>query len=339
MGDHLLIVKDYIEENMSIIPEIKDLLLEIVLSFKDFDDEELIPVESDTPIKIPRHINLSLLWKDVVLLIVEKCPETLGLIRKTILDNLSILPTLVSQPDVQSLMINFLEIDKKGTLDDLERKFTDGSEIYKFFQFYFDNEFLNKIPEEWIISLCKKDLETFPQYIVRMIDERIQGLDSPPNLIVRLIEEFHENERLKMDLIHSFEKGVKIYLPGRSQGIVLSYIRVLKDWKKQSTSKVFDDWIDQAIDYFERQSGYAQIRDEETVKPVRKRDKDFYEREKWLESIKNDYLGEMIAFSNIEGKWKVLAHSTDDDELFMKLKELEEEGKLNKDLIVKFRRF
>lgn len=339
MGDHLYILKYYLQENEEIIPKLKEVLLEIILSFKDFESHEYIQMNSGSPMKTYRHMNLSPIWKELVLLIIDENPSTLRIIRKTILEHLDKLPILVSQPDVQEVFLKFLKLDEEGTLNDFFEKFMDGSGVGYQYQFYFDNEFVRKIPEEQIISFCKKDPKKYPPLIVRMVDEKIRTIDSPPRLLLKLIEEFHDNDKLRIELIRSFEKGVRAYLPGRSQGVVLSYIGVLKKWKHNTTSEKFLDWIDEAIEYFKKQSKRARMRDEETIIPLKKRDKDFYNREKWLNSIKDEYLGEIIAFSNIEGNWKVITHAIDDDEIFNKLNDLYEENLLDKKYKIKFRKF
>ena len=176
-----------------IIPEIKDLILDIIVSFEHFDSEEII--EGDPPLRIPRHITLSRLWRELVFLIIEGSPDTLEYIRKKVLNHLFKLPTLVSQPDVQLLFLKLMEIDEEGTLKDFEEVFINNSDIRQLFQFYFNMDFLIKVPEEWVIALCKKDPENFPHIIAQMIDENIRSLDAPPSLIVRLVEEFYENKK------------------------------------------------------------------------------------------------------------------------------------------------
>ncbi|MHA1437827.1 MAG: hypothetical protein ACTSPD_09620 [Promethearchaeota archaeon] len=337
-GDHLYILNDYLKEHKEIIPEIKDTLIDIATSFEYFESEEII--EGNPPLSIPRHINLSPLWRKLVFLIIEECPETLELIRKKILDHLPKLPILVSQPEVQKLFIKFLEIERERTWEDFEEKFIKDPDIRNLFQFYFNLEFLLKIPEEWVISLCKKNPELFPSMIVGMIDEGIRRFDLPPNLIVRLVEEFYENEGFRYELIHSFDKGVKMFLPGKSARVIHSYIKILKKWKKEINSKKFLDWINDAIDYLTNESERAKIWDEEkfgTPQESVKQD-DFYDREKWINSIKAEYIGETIAFTNIEGKWILLAHSNDENNVYEELKQKYDNKEIEKKHKVYFRK-
>lgn len=336
-GDHLVIVNDYLKENKDIIPEIKDLLLNIIVSFEHFDSEETI--EGEPPLRIPRHITLSRLWQDLVFLIIEECPDTLEPIRKNILDHLFKLPTLVSQPDVQLLFLKFLEIDKEGTWKDFEEKFINNSDIRQLFQFYFNLDFLIKVPEEWVIALCKKDPENFPLIVAQMIDENIRNFDTPPGLIVRLIEEFYDNKKFRYDLFYSFGKGVKMFLPGRSAGVTSFYSKKLENWKEKTTSQKMKDWIIEAIDYFSNETKRAKMWDEEVSPQNVIEDKEFFERESWLNSIKEEYLGKIIAFTNIDGEWKILADSSDEDEIFTQLKEIYDRDKLDKKHKIRFRKF
>jgi len=339
MGDHLLIINDYLKDHKDIIPEIKVLLLNIITSFEHFESEEII--ESDPPLRIPRHINLSRLWSEVVILIIEECPDILDPVRNKIIEHLHKLPTLVSQPDVQLLFLKFLEIDKEGTWEVFITKFISDPKIRQLFQFYFNFDFLSEIPEDWIIKLCKKDPENFPQVIAQMIDERIRGFESPPSLIVRLIEEFYDNKKFKNKLIHSFEKGVRMYLPGRSAGVVHSYIKILEKWKNGISSQRFLNWINEANDYLTNESKRAKMWDEEVLEPPQDlvEQDEFYDREKWINSIKEKYIGETIAFTNIDGNWKLLVHSSDEDELYEELSKLYEEAKIDKKYKIRFRKF
>lgn len=343
--EHLFILEDYFKKNKDFISEIKDLLMSIIISFENFEDEEVI--DSEHPLKIPRHLNLSRFWKELVILFIEEFPDTIIIIRKKILDNLPKFPTLVSQPDIQELFIKFLELDKEGTWRDFEEKFTDESDIHLYYQFYFNFEFLFKIPEEWIIGLCKKDSENYPLIITKMFDENIRQFESPPSLMVKLIENFYENKKLRYELINSFESGVRMFLPGRSSGIVNSYIKILENWNKKSSSIKFKKWIYEAIQYLTDESKRLKIWDEEeflqTQDTIEKDDfynkDDFYKKENWLNSIKDKYIGKTIAFTNIEGKWIVLASSSDEDELFKQLEKLHKKKEINKKYKVRFRKF
>ena len=89
--------------------------------------------------------------------------------------------------------------------------------------------------------------------ITKMIDEGIRRFDLPPNLIVRLVEEFYDNKEFRYELIHSFDKGVKMFSPGRSAGVPHSYIKILENWREGITSQKFLNWINDAIDYFNKQ--------------------------------------------------------------------------------------
>ena len=339
MGDHLYVINDYLKDHKDIIPEIKVLLLNIITSFEHFESEEII--KSDPPMRIPRHINLSRLWSEVVILIIEECPDTLEPIRKKILEFLPKLPTLVSQPDVQLLFLKFLDIDKERTWEVFTTKFINDQKIRQLFQFYFNFDFLSEIPEDWIIELCKKNPENFPQVIAQMIDERIRGFESPPSLIVRLIEEFYDNKKFKNKLIYSFEKGVRMYLPGRSAGVVHSYIKILEKWKNGISSQRFLDWINEANDYLTNESKRTKMRDEEVSEPPQDlvEQEEFYDREKWINSIKEKYIGETIAFTNIDGNWNLLAHSSNEVELYEVLNKLYEEAKIDKKYKIRFRKF
>ncbi|KKL88772.1 hypothetical protein LCGC14_1921380, partial [marine sediment metagenome] len=322
-----------------IISENKELLLNIITSFEYFESEELIG--SNSSLRIPRHIRLSQFWREIVILTIEECPDILDSVRNKILEHLPKLPTVVSQPDVQLLFIKFLEIDKEGTWEAFTAKFINDSNIRQILQFYFNFDFLFEIPEDWIIELCKKDPENFPQVIAQMVDEKIRRFDSPPGLIVRLIEEFYDNKKFRRRLIHSFEKGVKMYLPGRSAGVVHTYIKVLEKWKNGMSSQRFLNWIDEANDYLTNETKRAKMRDEEVSEPpqdIVEPDK-FYEREKWINSIKEKYIGETIAFTNIDGNWKLLAHSSNEDKLYEELNKLYEEAKIDKKYKIRFRTF
>ncbi|MHA1248358.1 MAG: hypothetical protein ACTSRP_00055 [Candidatus Helarchaeota archaeon] len=338
-GDHLYILNNYLKEHKEIIPEIKDLLIDIATSFEYFESEEII--KGNSPLSIPRHINLSPLWRELVFLIIGECPEALELIRKKILDHLPKLPILVSQPEVQKLFIKFLEIEKEKTWEAFEDKFINDPDIRNLFQFYFNLEFLLEVPEERIITLCKKDPDVFPSIIAEMIDGGIIKFEMPPNLIVRLVEEFYENEKFRNNLIRSFNKGIKLFLPGRSAEVFHSYIEILKKWKNKITSKKFLDWIDDAIEYFNNEFTRAMMRDKEEFESIEEvvNPDEFYEKENWINSIKEDYIGEIIAFTNIKGEWRLLAHSSDEDSLFEILKELYSKGRIDKKYKVRFRKF
>jgi len=338
MGDHLYILYDYLKEHKHIIPEIKETLFEVITSFKHFENEQII--ETDPPMRIPRHINLSRLWREIVELFIEECPEFLDPVRNEILDHLLKLPTLTSQPDVQLLFKKFLEIDKEGTWEAFSTRFISYSSIRQYFEFYFDFAFLFEIPEDWIIELCKNDPDNFPQIIAQIIGELIRRFDTPPSLIVRLIEEFYDNEEFKKKLIYSFEAGVKVYLPGRSAGISHSLIKILELWENKSSSKKFLDWINEAKDYLTNEVKRAKIRDEEDFEspPYLGERDDFYDKERWVNSIKDQYIGETIAFTNIDGNWTLLAHSSDEDDLFEELKEKYDEKEFDKKYKIRFRK-
>ncbi len=338
-GDHLYILNDYLKENKETIPEIKELLINIILSFEHFNSEDII--EGDPPLRVPRHITLSRFWQELVILIIEECPDTFEQIRNTILKHIYKLPTLVSQPDVQIIFLKFLEIDQEGTWKDFEEVFIKNSDVRQLFQFYFNLDFLIKVPEEWVIVLCKKDPEIFPHIIAQMIDENIRSFDTPPSLIVRLVEEFYENKRFRSDLFYAFDKGVKMYLPGRSAGVSEFYLKKLENWQKKTTSLKMQEWIKEAIVYFSKETKRAQMWDEEITPEPHKEmeDKEFYERESWLNSIKEEYLGKTIAFTNIDGEWKILADSSDEDEIFTLLEEIYNRDKLDKKYKIRFRKF
>ena len=338
IGDHLFILYDYLKVHKDVIPEIKETLFEIITSFKHFESEQII--ETDPPMKIPRHINLSQFWRQIVELFIEECPEILDSVRNEILEHLLKLPTLTSQPDVQLLFIKFLEIDKEGTWEAFSQKFINNTSIPQFFQFYFNYDFLSKIPDDWIIELCKNDPEHFPQIIAQMIDEIIRRFESPPNLIVNLIEEFYDNTKFTNRLIYSFESGVKMYLPGRSADIPHSHIKILEMWKNKSNSKKFLDWIDDAKDYLTNEVKQAKMRDEEDFEPAHDLgvQDDYYDKEKWINSIKDQYVGETIAFTNIDESWTLLAHSSEEDDLFEELKKKYEKKEIDKKYKVRFRK-
>ena len=338
MGDHLYILYDYLKVHKDIIPEIKKTLFEIITSFKHFENEQII--ETDPPMRIPRHINLSRLWREIVELFIEECPEILNSVRNEILEHLLKLPTLTSQPDVQLLFIKFLEIDKEGTWESFSTRFINNTSIHEFFQFYFNYSFLSKIPDDWIIELCKNDPEHYPQIIAQMIDEIIRRFEAPPNLIVKLIEEFYDNKEFTNKLIFSFESGVKTYLPGRSADITHSHIKILERWKNKSSSKKFLGWIDEAKDYLTDEAKQAKMRDEEDFEPPHDLgvQDDYYDKEKWINSIKDQYTGETIAFTNIDGNWTLLAHSSDEDNLFEELKEKYGKKEIDKKYKVRFRK-
>lgn len=343
--EHLFILEDYLKKNKDFISEIKDLLMSIIISFENFKDEEVI--DSEYPLKIPRHLNLSRFWKELVILFIEEFPDTIVIIRKKILDNLPKFPTLVSQPDIQELFIKFLEFDKEGTWWDFEEKFSDKSDIHLYYQFYFNHKFLFKIPEDWIITLCKKDPENYPPVIAKIFDENLRTFDTPPLIMVKLIENFYDNKRLRYELINSFESGVRMFLPGRSAGVVYSYIKTLENWDKKSSSIKFRKWIREATQYLSDESKRLEMWDEEeflqtqdTTKEDEEYEKDYsYKKEAWINSIKDKYIGKSIAFTNKEGEWEVLADSSDEEDLLKQLEELYEKKKLDKKYKVRFRKF
>ena len=319
--------------------------MNIIISFENFEDNEII--DSEQPLKIPRHLNLSRFWKELVILFIEEFPDTILIIRKKMLDNLPKFPTLVSQPDVQELFIKFLELDMEGTWRDFEKKFTDESDLHLYYHFYFNHKFLFKIPEEWIITLCKKDPENYPPVIAKIFDENLRAFDTPPLIMVKLIENFYDNKRLRYELINSFESGVRMFLPGRSAGVVYSYIKTLENWDKKSSSIKFKKWIREAIQYLSDESKRSKMWDEEeflqtqdTTKEDEEYEKDYiYKKEAWLNSIKDKYIGKSIAFTNKEGEWEVLADSSDEEDLLKQLEELYEKKKLDKKYKVRFRKF
>ena len=343
--EHLFILEDYLKKNKDFISEIKDLLMSIIISFENFEDEEIIDLKQ--PLKIPRHLNLSRFWKELVILFIEEFPETIEIIRKKILDNLPKFPTIVSQPDVQELFIKFLELDKEGTWRDFEEKFTDESDLHQYYQFYFNHKFLFKIPEDWIITLCKKDPENYPSVIAKIFDENLRIFDTPPLIMVKLIDNFYDNKRLRYELINSFESGVRMFLPGRSAGVVYSYIRILENWDKKSSSIKFRKWIREAIQHLSDESKRLEMWDEEeflqtqdTTKEDEEYEKDYsYKKEAWINSIKDKYIGKSIAFTNKEGEWEVLADSSNEEDLLKQLEELYEKKELDNKYKVRFRKF
>ena len=52
-----------------------------------------------------------------------------------------------------------------------------------------------------------------------------------------------------------------------------------------------------------------------------------------------EYLGKTIAITNIDGEWKILAHSSNEDEVFTQLKEIYDRDKLDKKYKIRFRKF
>lgn len=59
--------------------------------------------------------------------------------------------------------------------------------------------------------------------------------------------------------------------------------------------------------------------------------------EKWLETAEKKFEGEKIAFAEINGKWKVVAHGINDAKLYDKLKKFLEMNKLGEDVNIYFR--
>jgi len=338
LGDHLLIFERYINENEGSINEIKDILLKVLIDVDEYEEYEVIDEESD--FKVPHHINLSHLWKDLVLKLIKTDNSTIKILRKKILDSILKFPMLSTHYDIQEVFIAFTNFEKKDTWDDFNRKFIDGSEIYKYFQFYFDYNFLKLFPDDWIIDLCMKNPDEFPQIIADIININLMKFENPPSIIINLLEYFPDNQNLSYSLSSLFDEGVRMYMPGRSSEFPINTLKKLKNWKSKSTSTKFSEWLNKTIEYQMREVERLKIKDEEEFSKEHKEDLDeFYERERWLNSIKEDYQGKLIAFAEIDNKWTVIASAEKNEDIYTILDDYFQKFNNKKDIKVHFREF
>ncbi len=338
LGDHLLIFERYINENEGSINEVKDILLKVLIDVDEYEEYEVIDEESD--FKVPHHINLSHLWKDLVLKLIKTDNSTIKIIRKKILDSILKFPMLSTHYDIQEVFIAFTNFEKKNTWDDFNHKFIDGSEIYKYFQFYFDYNFLKLFPDDWIIDLCMKNPDEFPQIIADIININLMKFENPPSIIINLLEYFPDNQNLSYSLSSLFDEGVRMYMPGRSSEFPINTLKKLKNWKNKSTSTKFSEWLNKTIEYQMREVERLKIKDEEEFSQEHKEDLDeFYERERWLNSIKEDCQGKLIAFAEIDNKWTVIASAEKNEDIYTILDDYFQKFNNKKDIKVHFREF
>lgn len=336
LGDHLLIFERYFKENEDSINEVKDILLKVLIDVEEYEEYEVIDEESN--FRVPKHINLSYLWKDLVLKLINIDKNTIKIIREKILENLLKYPMSSNRADIQDVFIAFTNFETKETWDGYAQKFTDGSEIYKYYQFYFDYNFLKLFPDEWIIDLCRKNSDEFPQVIIEIFGINLMRFDKIPNLIIHLLETFPDNKQLRNNLTYLLEKGVQMYLPGRSSEFPINRLKKLRFWRKNAKSIVLLEWLDDAIQYQMRAVERLKIKDEEEFPEANKEVlEEFYDKEKWINSIKDKYKGEIIAFAKIKNDWTIIASAKEEDVLNEILEEiLNKENKVER-LRVQFR--
>lgn len=244
--DHLFILKTYFDENKKSITKMKDLMLKVVLSFEHFENYESNELNSGFSFR--KTLNLSDFWKDIIILLVETYSEEINTIRKKILDNLTIFPSLDnSRSDVQDIMIWFFNIDDEGTWKEFIQKFKDDSGIDYFYQWYFNHEFFEIIPIEWILEQCNEDFDNFIPILTKSLRLKIKQSDVMPSLMRALIEKFPDNEKLLIEFKQSFESGIWVFIAGESYKIFESKIKLLKKWKESENLPSAIKWIESEL--------------------------------------------------------------------------------------------
>ena len=336
LGDHLLIFERYFKENEDSINEVKDILLKVLIDVDEYEEYEVIDAESN--FRVPRHINLSYLWKDLILKLINNDNKTIKTIREKILENLLKFPMSSNRADIQDVFIVITNFETKDTWDGFAQKFTDGSEIYKYYQFYFDYNFLKLFPDEWIIDLCRKNSDEFPQVITEIFGINLMRFDKLPKLIIHLLENFPDNKQLRDNLTYLLEKGVQMYLPGRSSEFPINRLKKLRFWRNNAKSIVLLEWLEEAIEYQVRAIERLKIKDEEEFPEANKEIlEEFYEKEKWINSIKDKHKGEIIAFAKVKNTWTLLASAKEEDDLNEILEEILDRKNKAERLRVQFR--
>ena len=160
-------------------------------------------------------------------------------------------------------MIWFFNKDNEGTWMDFIRKLKDDSGFDYFYQFYFNYEFFEIIPIEWILQQSNEDFDNFIPILIKCMKSIIKQNDLMPSLMRALIENYPDNEKLLDEFKQSFESGVWGYTPGKSYKIFESKIKLLNRWKESENQSSAIRWIDSELKDLNYKMKQAQNNEEE----------------------------------------------------------------------------
>ncbi len=327
-SDPLMFLHHYLTKHKSVIPQLKGLLLEILTHFEKING---------------RLKTLSRYWKDLVVMFVKECPDLLELILNNILDNLERFPLQFPDYDIEFVVLKFLEISQKTVLMALDHLFEKEYNEYSLIEFTFTHRLILRLPEDFIIKICRKDPEKIPPLFVKLLQELIRDSETLPRYAKLLLSNFPDNEYLHSELIFALASGIKVFLPGTEASYEAQVLNKLQKWKKEEDEDVIHKWIDKAIDYMKQRFDESKMRDEEALRrsvlETQERDIVFYEMQSWLNKMRGEYPDETIAFAKIGDEWMVLSHSKDENQVYQEINEKYKNGQLDKELNVRFKSF
>lgn len=320
--DPLLFFHSYLPDHKAIIPQLKNLLFEILTHFKNIEG---------------RLKSLSRYWRDILVLFVKECPIVMEPILNLILDNLDKFP--LQYPDVEFVVSEFLKISPNTVLKALERLFEEEYKDYRMIQFIFSYRLIINLPEEFLIDICKKDTEKIVPLFGKLLQKLLLTSESLPDIVKVLLRNFPENEDLKYELIYSFITGTKVFTPGTEGVYETEALRKLKRWKTVEEEDIIQKWIDEAIISMQRRFEESRMRDEEMARDHEERNIEFYERYTWLNEIRDEYVGQTIAYFKDDDEWKILYHSNDENQVYKEVNKKYENNEISKNLKVYFKSF
>lgn len=259
------------------------------------------------------------------------------------MDNLKRFPSQFPDYDIESVVINLLEISQSTVLKVLEHFFEKEYKDYYIIEFVFTFRLLLKLPEGWLLDICGKDTKKIPPLFGKLLQELVRVSNNLPNIAKLLLSNFPDNEYLQDVLIHALTSGTRVFIPGTEATYEAQALTKLKKWKLEEKADVILNWIDKAIEDLERKFREARIRDEEavrqSVKETDERDIEFYEMYAWLNKMKKEYEDETIAFAKIGNIWTILSHSKDNNLVYQEINEKFKKGEIDKEVKVRFKSF
>ncbi len=253
-NDNLFLIKRYIEKNPNFIKRNVEDLLKILLNF------ECHEVEIGD--------KFSSLWLEIILIIIKECPGTIKEIRKKIISLIpsKYLPMDFDKTTINTLFINFYEIEAEDTWEDFKILFKSKSIDYV--EFYFNLLFLKLVPINKILELCEENVEKNPLILVKIVGEDIQS-QKGQDLVREIWYNYSNISNLSFEIYSNYTSGVKIFSPGESAKIQEFQLKRLEEWlekekKMEKTREKMTILINELKRLISRDEIHAKQNDEET---------------------------------------------------------------------------
>lgn len=255
-NDNLILIRRYIEKNNNFIKTDIEELLKILLNFESH--------------KVEIGDKFSNLWLEIILKIVKECPETIKEIRRKIISLIPsiYLPMDFSKTTINTLFINFYEIEPENTWEDFKILFSDNeSKSNDYVEFYFNILFLKIVPINKIIELCEENVEKNPLIIVKIIGKDIQSKEGQ-DIIREIWYNFSNTRNLSFEIYSNYTSGVKMFSPGESAKIQELQLKKLDEWlnreqKMEKTKEKMSILINELKRLISRDEKHARQNDEE----------------------------------------------------------------------------